>query len=56
MEFARVHGNHFYNFRGLEQFRVKMAPRRWDPVFAISSERRFSPATLFNLGSAFFAA
>ena len=53
---ARTHGNRLYNFRGLERFRMKMAPRRWDPVFAISSAPRFSPATLFHLGSAFFAA
>ena len=53
MYFARAHANRFYNFRGLEQFRVKMAPDYWDPVFAISNERQFSPRTLYAIGAAF---
>lgn len=53
MQFARLHANRFYNFRGLEQFRVKMAPSRWDPVYAISTERRFSTRTLYSIGAAF---
>jgi phosphatidylglycerol lysyltransferase len=53
MQFARMHANRFYNFRGLEHFRVKMAPRTWEPVYAISTEQRFSPRTLYSLGAAF---
>jgi phosphatidylglycerol lysyltransferase len=53
MRFARAHANRFYRFQGLEQFRRKMAPRAWEPVFAISNERRFSPWTLYNMGAAF---
>jgi phosphatidylglycerol lysyltransferase len=53
MQFARLHANRFYNFRGLEQFRVKLDPGRWEPVFAISNERSFSVATLYNMGAAF---
>jgi len=53
MRYARLHANRFYNFRGLEQFRAKMAPRQWEPVYAISSEKHFSPRTLYGIGAAF---
>ena len=53
MRFARLHANRFYNFRGLEHFRAKMAPGAWEPVYAISTEERFSPRTLYSLGAAF---
>lgn len=53
MRFARAHANRFYNFRGLEQFRVKMRPERWETLYAISNERRFSIRTLYAVGAAF---
>jgi phosphatidylglycerol lysyltransferase len=53
MYFARAHANRFYNFRGLEHFRVKMAPDRWEAVFAISNEPRFSIRSLYAMGGAF---
>ena len=53
MNFARAHANRFYNFRGLEYFRVKMMPNRWEPVYAISNERSFSLRTLYDVGAAF---
>lgn len=53
MQFARLHANRFYSFRGLEQFRAKMAPREWEPVYAISTEQRFSLRTLYGIGAAF---
>ncbi|HYI97615.1 MAG TPA: DUF2156 domain-containing protein [Bryobacteraceae bacterium] len=53
MQFARLHANRFYNFRGLEHFRVKMSPRVWEPVYAISNEKHFSPSTLYSMGAAF---
>jgi phosphatidylglycerol lysyltransferase len=53
MYFARAHANRFYNFQGLEHFREKMSPERWEPVFAISNERRFSPRTLYAIGAGF---
>ena len=53
MYFARAHANRFYNFRGLEQFRLKMAPERWDTVYAVSNEPRFSVRTLYAIGGAF---
>ncbi len=53
MWFARAHANRFYNFRGLEQFRLKMFPNCWEPVYAISNEKTFSLRTLYNIGGAF---
>lgn len=53
MYFARAHANRFYNFRGLERFRVKMAPERWETVYAISNEPRFSLRSLYAMGGAF---
>jgi phosphatidylglycerol lysyltransferase len=53
MYFARAHANRFYSFRGLEQFRLKMSPERWDTVYIISNEPRFSVRTLYAVGGAF---
>jgi phosphatidylglycerol lysyltransferase len=53
MTLARAHANRFYNFRGLERFRMKMAPAHWETVFAIANERRFSMRTLYAIGEAF---
>jgi phosphatidylglycerol lysyltransferase len=53
MMFARLHANRFYNFRGLENFRLKLAPHAWEIIYAISNESRFSAATLYAIGEAF---
>jgi phosphatidylglycerol lysyltransferase len=53
MYFARAHANRFYNFRGLEHFRVKMEPDRWETIYAISNRRQFSPLSLYAMGAAF---
>jgi phosphatidylglycerol lysyltransferase len=53
MYFARAHANRFYNFRGLERFRVKMAPERWETVYAISNEPQFSVGSFYAMGGAF---
>ncbi|MGA2411688.1 MAG: phosphatidylglycerol lysyltransferase domain-containing protein, partial [Candidatus Binataceae bacterium] len=50
---ARAHANRFYNFRGLERFRMKLAPAGWETIFAIANERRFSIRTLYAVGEAF---
>ncbi len=50
---ARAHANHFYNFRGLEHFRAKMLPSRWETVYIIANQRRFSPFALYAIGGAF---
>jgi phosphatidylglycerol lysyltransferase len=53
MALARAHANRFYNFRGLERFRAKMHPVSWEPIYAISNERHFSPQALYAVGGAF---
>jgi phosphatidylglycerol lysyltransferase len=53
MTMARRHANRFYNFEGLENFRTKMNPQRWEPVYAISNEPSFSPYALYAIGAAF---
>jgi phosphatidylglycerol lysyltransferase len=53
MTMAREHANRFYNFRGLERFRMKMSPVGWETIYAISNERRFSLRTLYAIGAAF---
>jgi phosphatidylglycerol lysyltransferase len=53
MFFARAHANRFYNFRGLEQFRAKMEPCRWDGVSFIVNQKRFSLSALYAVGAAF---
>jgi len=53
MTFARAHATRFYNFRGLERFRTKMAPGHWETIYAISNERSFSLRTLYAMGGAF---
>jgi len=53
LAWMRKHGQRFYNFDGLDAFKAKMTPEFWEPVFAISNERRFSGKTLYAIASAF---
>jgi phosphatidylglycerol lysyltransferase len=49
----RKHAGRFYNFDGLDAFKAKLQPERWEPVFAISNEKSFSFRTLYAIASAF---
>lgn len=53
LAWMRKHGQRFYNFDGLDAFKAKLQPERWEPVFAISNEPRFSLRTLYAIASAF---
>jgi phosphatidylglycerol lysyltransferase len=53
LQWIRAHGRRFYNFEGLENFKSKFRPERWDPVFAIVNERHVSPLTLYAVAAAF---
>lgn len=55
MRWARAHGRRFYDFEGLDQFKAKFAPDRWEPIYAISRESSFSPRTLWAIAGAFSA-
>ncbi|HEX8639364.1 MAG TPA: DUF2156 domain-containing protein [Pyrinomonadaceae bacterium] len=49
----RRHGQRFYNFDGLDHFKAKLRPEKWEPVFAISNEPHLSPKTLYAVAAAF---
>lgn len=49
----RIHGSRFYNFRGLEAFKAKFAPREWEPIYAISDTPEFGPRALLAIAAAF---
>jgi phosphatidylglycerol lysyltransferase len=55
LAWTRMHGRRFYNFDGLDAFKAKLRPDGWEPIFAISTERRFSMRTLYAIASAFSA-
>lgn len=50
---VRAHGRRFYNFEGLERFKSKFEPDRWDPITALSNERAPTPLTLRAIADAF---
>ena len=50
---VRAHGRRFYNFDGLDAFKTKFQPDRWEPIFAIANQSHFSPVTLYAVAAAF---
>lgn len=53
LAWQRAHARRFYNFKGLEAFKAKFWPDRWDPVFAIANQKSFSPAALWAIVAAY---
>ncbi|MBO0726469.1 MAG: DUF2156 domain-containing protein [Blastocatellia bacterium] len=53
LSWAQAHGRRFYNFDGLDAFKTKFQPERWEPVFAIFNAPRFSPVALYAIAEAF---
>ncbi len=53
LAWVRAHGLRFYNFDGLDAFKAKFMPERWDPIWAITSERRIGMWTLYAIAEAF---
>ena len=53
LRFAVLHGNRFYNFKGLESFKSKFEPEVWEPVYAIQNSPRFSMKALYAIAGAF---
>ncbi len=49
----KAHGRRFYNFDGLQAFKSKFSPEQWEPIYAISTEARFSVKTLWAVTAAF---
>ncbi|MFL6194666.1 MAG: phosphatidylglycerol lysyltransferase domain-containing protein [Thermoanaerobaculia bacterium] len=50
---AYAHGRRFYNFDGLDAFKAKLEPDRWEAVFALANRPRFSPRMLWAIAAAF---
>lgn len=53
LHWLRAHGDRFYNFRGLESFKAKFVPDRWDPITAFTLEPRLTPGTLYAIADVF---
>jgi phosphatidylglycerol lysyltransferase len=53
LAWVRAHGRRFYNFEGLDAFKAKFKPDRWEPIYAISNEPHFSLRTLYAIAAAF---
>ncbi len=53
LAWTRAHGKRFYNFEGLDHFKAKFMPERWEPIWAITSERRVNLLTLYAIAEAF---
>ena len=53
LRWIRAHGRRFYNFEGLDSFKAKFMPERWDPIWAITSKRRIGLWTLYAIAEAF---
>ena len=49
----QAHGRRFYNFGGLEGFKAKFEPDRWEPVYAIYNRPRMSPRAVYAIAAAF---
>jgi phosphatidylglycerol lysyltransferase len=49
----RAHGRRFYNFGGLEAFKAKFEPHRWEPIYAIYNRPRVSPRAVYAIAAAF---
>lgn len=53
LRWMRAHTHRFYDFQGLERFKAKFRPARWEPIFAISAGPRFTPGMLYAIADAF---
>lgn len=49
----RAHGRRFYNFAGLDQFKARLRPDTWDPVYAIAAAPAFGVRDLWAIAAAF---
>ncbi len=53
LRWMRAHGRRFYNFDGLDAYKAKFLPHAWEPIYAITSDRRIGPRTLWAITGAF---
>lgn len=53
LRWVRAHGRRFYNFEGLDNFKAKFQPGRWEQVYAIVNDPVFTPRALYAIAAAF---
>ena len=53
LAWIRAHGKRFYNFQGLDAFKSKFRPERWEAIYGVVNEKSVSPFTLYSVASAF---
>lgn len=53
LAWTRAHGRRFYNFDGLDAFKAKFQPERWEPVYAIVNTPHFPVSALYAIAQAF---
>lgn len=53
LRWVRSHGARFYNFAGLDAFKAKFNPEKWEPIYAIAEGERFPPGALYAIAGAF---
>ena len=53
LAWTRAHARRFYRFDGLEQFKAKFQPARWEPVYLFTTQRRVDLGTLYAVADAF---
>ncbi len=53
LSWVRAHGRRFYNFDGLDRFKLKFRPEYWEPICVISKEPSFSLRSLYAIAAAF---
>jgi phosphatidylglycerol lysyltransferase len=53
LRWVRLHGARFYNFDGLDAFKAKFNPEKWEPIYAIAEGASFPPRALYAIAGAF---
>ena len=53
LRWTRAHARRFYHFDGLERFKAKFKPSRWDPVYLLTPGRAVTLGTLHTVADAF---
>jgi phosphatidylglycerol lysyltransferase len=53
LAWVRRHGQRFYNFDGLDSFKAKLRPERWEPVYAVVNSPAVTPRHIYAIVSVF---